>query len=287
MNPGFSIGPVRVYWYGLILALAVWLAYAMVRRRARARGLPLDVIDTIFATTVPLGIIGARLYFVLLSWDAYRDQPLRALAFWEGGLAIHGALIGGFIGLLVGYAIARKRHPTAAERSQLRVPVLLDLIAPALLLAQAVGRLANFVNQEAFGRPTTLPWGIPIDPARRPAEFAADTHFHPTFAYEALWNLLGLALILWIERRWRPSSGSIFALYVVWYSLGRAAIESLRTDSLYIGSLRAAQVVGILAAVCAAGYLWYRRRAWQASPSTPLPAARSAPAPRPGSRSTT
>lgn len=275
MNPGFSIGPFRIYWYGLILALAVWLAYAMVRRRARARGLPSDTVDMLFATTVPLGILGARLYFVLLSWDSFRAQPLRALAFWEGGLAIHGALIGGFIGLLLGYVFMRRRH---RSNTNLRVAVLLDLVAPALLLAQAVGRIANFVNQEAFGRPTNLPWGIAIDPARRPAEFAASTHFHPTFAYESLWNLLGLALILWIERRWHKRhgnaglnarAGAVFALYVLWYSLGRAAIESLRTDSLYVGSLRAAQVVGVVAAVCAAAYLWYRRRAWHQSPSTP------------------
>lgn len=293
MNPGLTIGPLHLYYYGLILAAAVWLAYVVVRYRARKRGLSLDIIDTIFVTTVPLGVIGGRVYFVAFSWHLFAGNPLSALQIWNGGMAIHGALIGGALGLLLGYWFAKRRHP---HEPLLRVGILLDLIAPALLLAQAVGRLANFVNQEAFGVPTTLPWGIPIDPPRRPAAFAAATHFHPTFLYELLWNFLGVALLLSIERRWRTKSGSaglnrragvLFAFYVIWYSLGRAAIEGLRTDSLYIGPLRAAQVVGVVAAVGAAGFVWYRARTWQQSLSTPLPAAPSAPVPKPGSKSTT
>ncbi|MFO0703010.1 MAG: prolipoprotein diacylglyceryl transferase [Candidatus Andersenbacteria bacterium] len=292
MNPGLQLGPLHVYYYGLILAAAVWLAYLVVRRRARTRGLPSDAVDTLFIWTVPLGVLGGRLYFVLLNLERYLAAPGRILAVWEGGMAIHGALVGGLVGLLVGYRLAKRRHPHLAN---LRVAVLLDLVAPALLAAQAVGRLANFVNQEAFGVPTALPWGIPIDPVRRPPEFASATHFHPTFAYEALWNVLGLVLLLAVERRWRrrygaagldQRAGALFALYVLWYSIGRTAIEGLRTDSLYLGPLRAAQVVGVIAAVGALGYLWYRSRTWRRSPSTPLPAAHSAPAPKPGSSST-
>ena len=266
MNPGFSIGPVHIYYYGLILALAVWGAYGVVRRRARARQVPADAIDTLFVTTVPLGVIGARLYFVALSWSQYRSNPLRALAIWEGGLAIHGALLGGLLGLLLGYVWIKRRH------KNIRLAVLLDLVAPALLLAQAIGRVANWVNQEAFGYPTNLPWGIAIDPARRPPEFAQSERFHPTFAYELIWNLLGFGLLILVERHWRKKgvsalnkrAGMLFALYMLWYSLGRAAIESLRTDSLYFGPWRAAQVFGVAAIIGAGLFIWYRKKAWQA-----------------------
>lgn len=272
MNPSLSLGPITLYYYGLILALAIVVAYVWSRRRAVRAGIPADVLDTLFITTVPLGIIGARIYFVIFSWAQFSHEPLRALQLWEGGLAIHGALLGGALGLLLGFVIARKKH------ASLRIARLFDIVAPTLLLAQAIGRFGNFVNREAFGGPTNLPWGLFIPPERRPPGLDAFTHFHPTFAYEAIWNLIGVAVLLVLERRWSKRRGSpgklqgtLLAAYLVWYSLGRGVIEGLRADSLYLGPLRVAQLASVVGVVGGLAYLWYRIRQWHRQ-STPTKA---------------
>lgn len=255
MNPGFDIGPIRLHYYGLILSAAIFGAYYLLRWRARRQKMPLSAIDTVFLSVVPLAIIGARIYFVIFSWDLFKGQWEQIIKIWEGGLAIHGALIGGFLGLLIALALLKKR------KKAIKAGLLLDLLAPVLLLAQAVGRLGNFVNQEAFGRPTNLPWGIYIDMARRPDAFANYMFFHPTFAYEALWNILGAGLLFWAEKKaWRVKlgRGSLFALYLIWYSIGRFFIEAQRTDSLYWGDIRVAQLISVIAIFGALIFIWYR-----------------------------
>ncbi len=256
MNPGLPLGPITLHYYGLILGLAIIGAYYLIRLRAAKQMISLSVIDNVFLFAVPLAIIGARIYFVIFSWQQFVDNPQKIFAIWEGGLAIHGALIGGFLGLLIALSLVKK------SKKSVSMGLLLDLVAPVLLLAQAVGRLGNFVNQEAFGRPTDLPWGLFIDPVKRPALYSSFERFQPTFAYEAIWNVLGAILLFWLEKKaWRKKlgRGSLFALYVIWYSAGRFLIESLRTDSLYLGSIRVAQLISAAAIVGALIFIWYRK----------------------------
>lgn len=214
-----QIGPVQLRLYGLAIAIGVIVAVTVSQRRWAARGGNPDDIATIALWAVPAGVIGARLYHVLTDWQTYRTDPLEALAIWHGGLGIPGGVIAG---VATGAFVARRKGLPVAD--------LLDVVAPAIPIAQAIGRLGNWANQELFGRPTRLPWGLRIDPANRPAAYEQFTTFHPTFLYEALWNL-GLALVLLgIDRRRRLRSGQIFILYVIGYALGRLWVESLRVD---------------------------------------------------------
>jgi phosphatidylglycerol:prolipoprotein diacylglycerol transferase len=267
MNPGFQIGPFRIYYYGLILGLAIVAGYFFARRRAARHSVSLELFDLCFISMVPAAIIGARLYYVAFTFEVYRVDPLRIFSLAEGGLAFHGALIGGFIGLLIALAIARRK------KIKTRLSAVLDVVAPVLLLSQAIGRLANYVNQEAFGGPTSLPWGIFISPEKRPLGLESHATFHPTFAYEALWNLAGLAGLLLIERIWRKKGytarGGIFALYLIWYAIARFWIEFLRTDALMIGSLRVAQIVSVVAFLGSSFYLWYAWRQWSRKNAPP------------------
>jgi len=279
MNPGFSLGPITFYYYGLILAVAILVAYVYARKRAAKHGVPVGLIDSSLLFVTALGVIGARLYYVAFSWSQFSDNPREILNIQGGGLAIHGALIGGAVGLVLVWLWYRRRAQT------LRFSSLLDVFAPVLPLAQAIGRVANYVNQEAFGNPTTLPWGIYISPERRPAQFQSAEHFHPTFAYEAFWNLFGLGLVLLVER-WitkrskiegknvatsaltKKPNGVLFAVYLGWYSLGRIWIEALRTDALLVGSAKIAQIVSLGALLGSAAFIWYRLAQWRSSRGT-------------------
>ena len=176
------------------------------------------------------GIIGARLYYVLFNFSYYSAHAGEILQVWKGGLAIHGALIGG-AGAYFLFVWRRK------------IPALLyaDIMVPGILFAQALGRWGNFFNNEAFGRPTSLPWKLFIPEQFRPSQYADFSYFHPAFLYESIWNFVGVAVLVWMLRGTRKN-GKIFFLYLIWYSFGRFFIESLRTDSLYFGQLRAAQL---------------------------------------------
>jgi len=215
-----SIGPLSLRVYGLAIAAGVLAGVWLARRRWAARGGNPDDITTVAIWAVPAGLIGARLYHVITDWRRYfPDDPLGALAIWKGGLGIPGGIA---LGVLVGVLVAR--------RMGIRLSVGLDVVAPALPLAQAIGRLGNWFNQELFGGPTNLPWGLEIDPARRPAEYADVATFHPTFLYESLWNLALMGLLLAIDRRRVLRPGTVFAIYVGGYFLGRLWIEALRVD---------------------------------------------------------
>ncbi len=272
MNPHISLGPFTIYYYGLILGLAIVVAYFYARVRAKKYRIASDVIDTLVIWAVPLGIIGARLYYVLFSLDQFSGQPLNIFFIWQGGLAIHGALLGGFVGAWIGLSRARRKH------KNLDISTVLDVLAPTLFLGQIIGRFANYVNQEAFGGPTTLPWSIFIRPERRPLGLENFERFHPTFAYEAIWNLLGLGIVLLFEKKHnrktnrtvnqsassqKKTGGLVFAFYVAWYSLGRLWIEALRTDALLLGPVRVAQVMSIIGIIAAGSFIWYRFRQWR------------------------
>jgi len=260
-SPGaiaFELGPLTVRWYGILMAtamaLGLWLAY----RQARVEKLPADDVIRAAQWAIVAGLIGARAYEVAFNWDYYGRYPAKIIAVWEGGLAIHGGLIAGF---LVGVFLAFRWH----------LPVLrsLDVAAPSVALGQALGRWGNFFNEEAFGRPTDLPWRLYISPPHRPPEHAAHEYFHPTFLYESVWDLaVFAALVWWLRPRYRARPGAAFFCYVGLYSLGRFAIEGLRLDSFWVAGFRVAQLASLAGAVIAvAGLVWTHRRRARPTPA--------------------
>jgi prolipoprotein diacylglyceryl transferase len=221
----WDLGPLPIRAYALCIVAGIVAAILLTEKRWVARGgAPGDVLD-IAVWAVPFGIVGGRLYHVVSSPRAYfgeNGDPLRAFAIWEGGLGIWGGVA---LGALVGWYVARRRGCDAT--------MALDACAPAIALAQAIGRWGNWFNQELFGRPTSLPWGLRIDPVHRPDKYLDNTTFHPTFLYESLWCLLVIAVVLVVERRYRMRPGGIFAVYVATYTVGRAWIEALRIDDAH------------------------------------------------------
>jgi prolipoprotein diacylglyceryl transferase len=195
------LGPVPLRAYAFAILAGIVIAVLLTQRRWRERGGDPDQVLEITFWAVPFGIVGGRLYHVITSPAAYFGEggdPWKAFAIWEGGLGIWGAVALGAVGAYIG-----------CRRLGVSFPVFADALAPGLLIAQAIGRLGNWFNQELFGSPTTLPWGLQIDDAHLPAGFPSGTLFHPTFLYELLWNLAGAALIIWLDRRWRLGHGRV------------------------------------------------------------------------------
>ena len=227
----WDLGPIPLRAYAMFIVLGIIVAVVLGNKRYEARGGRPGVITDIAIWAVPFGIVGGRLYHVLSDWQIYFGEQGRgftaAFRIWDGGLGIWGAVILGGVGAWIG-----------ARRSGVVLPPIADAIAPGIALAQAIGRLGNYFNQELFGSPTTLPWGLEISPANRPEGYAEYATFHPTFLYESLW-LVALALVvMWADRRFNLGHGRAFALYVLLYTLGRVWIEALRIDS-------ANQILGI------------------------------------------
>lgn len=225
----FTIGSFSVYWYGILIALglflAIWYGYAECRRT----GFNSDHMINMLLIALPLAIVCARAYYVIFNFDLYRDDLLSILDIRSGGIAIYGAVIGAFLSV---YFYCRK--------NKLCLGTVLDLLAVGLLIGQAIGRWGNFVNGEAFGGYTTLPWAMTIENNGR---LVAES-VHPTFLYESLWNSIGVFLLLLLKKRKR-FEGELFSSYMIWYGLGRFMIEGLRADSLYIGPLRISQLVSL------------------------------------------
>jgi phosphatidylglycerol---prolipoprotein diacylglyceryl transferase len=228
----FEIGPFALRYYGVFIALgiavATWLAGRELSRKGYDRTLALDSLFFI----IPPGFVGARVYHVLTDYDLYRDDPFPAVFMVQnGGLGIYGAVVGGFLGLLL-FCRLRGIGPLAFA----------DAAAPGLVLAQAIGRWGNYFNQELFGRPTDLPWAIRIAPENRPPGYTDATAFHPTFFYESVWNVLVCLVLLWVARRFaeRLKDGDVFLLYVSLYSVGRFFVEALRIDPAFLigGTIR-------------------------------------------------
>jgi prolipoprotein diacylglyceryl transferase len=244
------LGPFPVRAYALAIILGVVAAVVIGERRWVARGGTKGLVTDVATFAVPGGIVGARIYHVVTSPDRYLDEPVAALYVWEGGLGIPGGIAGGF---LVGWLILRRRGISRGAFA--------DAIAPGVAVAQAIGRLGNWFNQELFGRPTTLPWGLEIDPDNPDAVPGAEA-YHPTFLYELLWNLGVAGICLWADRRWKLGGGRVFALYLALYALGRAWIEALRIDDAqeFFG-LRLNDYVMAVVFVGAVTYLVVRRKA--------------------------
>ena len=245
----WHLGPLPLRAYAFAIILGVFAAIWTGERRWVARGGTRGQIGDLALWAVPAGLIGARLWHVATDHKLYFGEggdPIGALEIWHGGLGIWGAIMGG----LVGAWFYCRRHG-------ILVRPLADALAPSLLLAQIIGRFGNYFNQELFGRPTDLPWGLEIDVAHRPSGYEQFTTFHPTFLYEALWNLAAIGVLLWADRRFRLGYGRVFALYVMLYTLGRGWIEYLRIDPVElqdVGGLRFNVWTSIVLFVLATAY---------------------------------
>ena len=218
----WHLGPLPIRAYALAILLGIFAAWWILDRRYTAKGGPKDAALDVAFWMVPFGIVGARIYHVISSPDAYfgpDGDPVRALYIWQGGLGIWGAVALGAVGAWIGL-----------RRRGLRMAPFADALAPGLLVAQAIGRLGNYFNQELYGAPTTLPWGLEIDDAHLVGGYESGTLFHPTFLYEMLWNLGAAAVLIWAQRRFRLRHGRVFWLYVMLYTAGRVWIEYLRVD---------------------------------------------------------
>jgi prolipoprotein diacylglyceryl transferase len=265
----FRIGALQPRWYGLLLAAGVLLAGWMARREFRRRRLDPDLAYSIAVWTVPFGLVGARLYHVITDWSAFWPHHLADVPkIWQGGLGIWGAVLGGMVGTLIG-----------CRRVRLPFWRVADCIAPGLVLAQALGRWGNYANQELYGRPTSLPWAVKIDPAHRYAPYQADSTFQPMFLYESLWDAISCVILLYFIRRYwrRVPTGTIFALYVILYDIARLPLETMKVDP-------AQHVLGqrinvwVAAVALVVGIVWFvisfRRRGPEPEPTAP-----SAPGP--------
>jgi len=243
-SPGptlIELGPLTIRWYGLLIASAVLIGVSLSQYLAKRRNVDPNLLGDLVIWLVIGAIPAARLYYVLFEWKQYSQHPEQIIAIWNGGIAIHGAIIGGTLAAIIFSRIQK-----------ISFWQLADLVAPSLILGQAIGRWGNFFNSEAFGDPTDLPWKLYIPQQRRPLNFINFEYFHPTFLYESLWNLMVLGLLMTLffrslKGKPRLKVGTIALVYMVAYSLGRVWIEGLRTDSLMIGPLRIAQIVSLSA----------------------------------------
>ncbi|HHX77269.1 MAG TPA: prolipoprotein diacylglyceryl transferase [Firmicutes bacterium] len=234
----FSIGPIDIYWYGILISTGVLAATFLAVREAQRQGINEDYPILFLFWALPLGLLGARLWYVVFNWSYYSQNPGQILAFRSGGLAIHGAVIAGVLTL---FFFCRAKKLDAWHFG--------DILAPGLILAQAIGRWGNFFNQEAYGVETDLPWAMYIDGAYR----------HPTFLYESLWDIMVFILLMRLLRQ-KPVPGEVMIKYFIFYSIGRFFIEGLRTDSLYVGPFRTAQVVSAFFVIAGLILLWYRKK---------------------------
>ena len=238
----FSLGPVTLHLYGLVIAVGLLLAVLYSLRRCKQFGLKQDdLLDGVLWVT-PFAIICARAYYVAFTWEAYADNPISALYIWEGGIAIYGGVLGAVLGIAI-----------LCKVKKLKFAAVMDLVLLGFLIGQSMGRWGNFFNREAFGAPT--------DSFLRMGLFNSATgqweYYHPTFLYESVWNLTGLILLhFWSKKR--RYDGQIALGYVAWYGLGRAWIEGLRMDSLYWGDFRVSQVLAAASCLVATAVLIYQ-----------------------------
>jgi len=228
----FHIGALQIHMYSLTMVTAIIVAFVWSTRRVVRKGGDADAFESIGLVAVICGIVGARLYHVFTQAEWYfgpGNDPWDAFKIWDGGLGVIGSIIGGALAV---WLLCRRKGISTGD--------IADAVAPTLLVAQAIGRVGNYFNQEAFGKPTSLPWGLQVQPADVPAGYLPSgcsttscptlPTFHPTFLYEGIWNLIGCGLILWAERRFKLQHGKVITLYVMWYSFGRFFIELIRID---------------------------------------------------------
>jgi phosphatidylglycerol:prolipoprotein diacylglycerol transferase len=281
LNPiAFSLGPIQVHWYGIILGTAALFGLLLAIREGKRFGIAPDFFMDLLLIGVPSAIIGARIYYVAFKWEDYKNNLPEIFAIWHGGIAIYGALIGAIVGAII--YVRRKGY------SFWRIA---DICAPSLIAGQMIGRWGNFMNQEAHGGPVAESF---LRNTLHLPNFIVNqmniggTYYHPTFLYESLWNLAGLLLLFWLRRRPFLRAGELFMSYFIWYSLGRFFVEGVRTDSLAFAgpawlaallkglwspmnafgwgamdpgkNIRVSQLLAILIILCAIGLIVYRRK---------------------------
>lgn len=256
----FDVFGISIYWYGIIIAAAFLSCVLLGMRHSRKFGLEPDNVIDLVLFAAPAAIVCARLYYVIFSWEDFKDNPVEIFNTRNGGLAIYGAIIGAFI---VAYIFAKAK--------KIGVLRLLDFAVPYLPLGQAIGRWGNFVNQEAFGTNTTLPWGMTSNTVKmylinnyenlkqQGILVNPEDPVHPTFLYESLWNIGAFFILIWYRNKRKPQ-GEVLFLYMILYGLGRFWIEGLRTDSLMIGNLRISQLLSGVFAVVFLIILFIRRK---------------------------
>lgn len=246
-NVAFHIASKPIYWYGILIMLGVILAVVYASARSRQFGIRQDDLYDAVLFAVPLGIVCARIYYVIFEWEQYKDNLSEIFATRHGGLAIYGGIIGGIIVIVV-----------LCKVKKIYVMDMLDLFASAVPIGQILGRWGNFFNCEAYGSSTTLPWRMVIG---KTLEEAGATGNHPTFFYESAWNLIGF-IILYFSSKKRKYHGEILLLYLGWYGLGRFFIEGLRTDSLYLWGtgIRVSQVVALICIIIGLGGFLLNRK---------------------------
>ncbi|MGI3780235.1 MAG: prolipoprotein diacylglyceryl transferase [Janthinobacterium lividum] len=241
----WHLGPLPIRAYALCIIAGIVVGMVIATRRWRARGGTSDGLESVVVLAVPFGIVGARIYHVITDYELYFGpgrHPVDALKIWQGGLGIWGAVA---LGALGGWLVARRRG--------IRFPALLDACAPGIAVAQGIGRLGNWFNSELFGRPTTLPWGLQIDPRFRPVGYEQYATFHPTFLYELIWDVLVAVAVVLLDRRFRLGHGKVFTLYVLFYTFGRFWIEALRIDTVNeVGGFRLNNYTAVIVFVGAA-----------------------------------
>jgi len=249
-NGTVHLGPIPLHVYGLLLAVGVVVGTLIAERRWQRWGHPRREIGDIIVVVVICGVVGARLYHVATDYQLFKHDWLRVFEIWRGGLSIWGVIIGGVVGVVF---MARRHH--------LDTLGIMDAMAPGLLAAQVIGRWGNYFNQELFGEPTRLPWGLEIDPVHRPKGYEQYKTFHPTFLYESLYCALLLGVLFAVERRFRFRRGQSITLYIAMYTFGRFWLENLRIDPAHLVlGLRVNAWVSLLACVGATvGFVWLGR----------------------------
>lgn len=231
----FSLGPLTIHAYGLIIALAILLGWVITKRRASLYKInPALFDDPVLLLPFALAIIGGRLYHVIDKWGFYSQNQNLVFSIANGGLGIFGALLGVFIGFWI-----------FARLKKIIFFSLLDLLSPSLILGQAIGRIGNFINQEGFGPPTNLPWGVYIDPAHRPIQYMFSTRFHPTFFYEAILEVLAFIVLLLLAKKFKKP-GQVFSLYLIFYAVSRFTAEFFRTDTAKLEDIKVAYILALL-----------------------------------------
>jgi phosphatidylglycerol---prolipoprotein diacylglyceryl transferase len=269
-SPGrviFQLGPIAIRWYGLLIAIAVLVGVTLTEYIGNKKGISSELTGELPLWMVPLAVVGARIYYVTFQWQNYAQNLLQVFAIWEGGIAIHGAILGGILAAIL-----------FAKVKEISFWRLADTVVPAVALGQAIGRWGNFFNSEAFGAPTDLPWKLKIPETiseagqviyPRPQGLEDVAYYHPTFLYESLWNLFVFSSLIWLfrqesQRRLNLQPGTSFLIYCIAYSCGRIWIEGLRMDSLMAGSgIKMAQVVsaiGIIIGIIGIWWLYGKRR---------------------------
>jgi phosphatidylglycerol---prolipoprotein diacylglyceryl transferase len=266
MPDGFSLGPLHIRFYGIILMIGAVAGAWLATREAKRRGYQSEIVWDLLTYLLIGGIIGARIWHILtpppssgITAGWYLTHPLDALAIWKGGLGIPGAVIGG---LIVLFFYARNHKLNFAEWT--------DIVAPSIALGQAIGRWGNFFNQELYGAPTNLPWKIYIDPQHRLTGFTDVAYYHPLFLYESLWNLGNMFLLLWISRRFgeRLKKGDLFLIYLITYPVGRFLLDFLRLDASRVAGININQtVMAVVAVLSAAALFWRHRRNTRLAPA--------------------